>query len=108
MSVEGGGDWKDAFYAVQQGDIDLVRYHIRQGIDLDFQHMEAFSTLLLESVEHNQLEIARLLLESGADPKKAEGYGGVTPLKLAKEKKNKEMILLIKEYLPKSSLFRRR
>lgn len=99
MSTEGGGDWKDAFYAVQNGDMDLVRYHIRQGIDLDFQHMEAFSTLLLESVEYNRLDIAELLLESGADPAKAEGYSGLTPLKLAKQRKNKAMVKLIKGYL---------
>ena len=105
MSVEGGGDWKDAFYAVQKGDTALVKYHISQGIDLDFQHMEAFSTLLLESIEYNRLEIAALLLENGADPQKAEGYGGVTPLKLAKQKRNKAMTRLLKKYLPKRSFW---
>ena len=106
MSVEGGGDWKDAFYAVQKGDIDLVKYHISQGVDLDFQHMEAFSTLLLESISCNQLEIAKVLLESGADPTKPEGYSGLTPLKMAKQMKNQEMIKLLKKYLPKRHFFR--
>lgn len=105
MSVEGGGDWKDAFYAVQRGDLALVNYHISQGIDVDFQHMEAFSTLLLESITFNQLDIAELLLESGADPAKAEGYSGLTPLKLAKQKKNKDMVLLLKKYLPRRSFW---
>ena len=99
MSVQGGGDWKDAFYAVQNGDIDLVKYHVSQGIDLDFQHMEAFSTLLLESIEYNRIDIAKLLLENGADPRKSEGYSGLTPLKLAKQKRNKEMVKLVKSFL---------
>lgn len=104
MSAE-GGDWKDAFYAVQNGDFELVNYHIRQGIDVNFQHMEAFSTLLLESIEYERVEITRLLLENGADPLKAEDYGGVTPLQLAKRKKNKEIIRLLERYIPKKSIF---
>ena len=105
MSVYGGGDWKDAFYAVQRGDLALLKYHIDQGIDLDFQHAEAFSTLLLESIEQEHVSIARLLLENGANPAKAEGYSGITPLKLAKTKKNKELVQLIKSFLPKKSIF---
>lgn len=94
-----GGDWKDMFAAVQKNDLELVDYHLRMGIDLNYQHPEFMTTFLLESVKQEHFEIAKLLLENGANPSDKEIWGEYTPLSLAKLKGNKELVKLIEEYL---------
>ena len=70
-----GGDWKEMFRAIQYGDLELVRYYLRMGIDPNYQHPEFLVSPLVESIRYNQVEIARLLLEHGADPKIVEING---------------------------------
>ncbi|MEL6867933.1 MAG: ankyrin repeat domain-containing protein [Bacteroidota bacterium] len=94
-----GGDWKDMFYAVQRGDLELVNFHLRTGININYQHPEFGTTPLIESIRKGHLAIARLLLENGADPKAKEDYGGETALLVAEAKKNQEAIRLIQQYL---------
>lgn len=102
-----GGNWKDAFYAVQNNDLALLSYHISEGVDLDYQHPEAFSTLLLEAIQQGHVEIVELLLKKGANPNKAEEFGGVTPMRLARQLKDPTMIRLLSDYVPKPSLYQR-
>lgn len=101
MSVTGGGDWKDALYAVQDGNVELVKYHLSEGIDVNYQHPEAFTTLLIDSVEHARYDIMQLLLEGGADPLLKEGFSAETAIDIAKKKKDKKATGILKKYLPK-------
>ena len=95
----GGADWKDMFNGVQKNDIDLVNYYLKIGIDVNYQHPEIMTTLLIESIRCGHLTITKLLLENGAIPTKKEDFGNDTPLSVAKSLKNKEAILLLSAYL---------
>lgn len=92
------GDWKDLLDAAQRGDLDLVRYHIKKGVNPNYQHPELLTTPLIESVEFEQIEVAQFLLEHGADASIAAGFSTETALKVAKRKKNKPLIKLLKRY----------
>ena len=79
------GDWKDMFLAAVDGDVDLVRYHLDQGVDVDFVHAEFQSTVLVASILAGQEEVAHLLLDHGADPAATSPLEGQTPIEAARE-----------------------
>jgi len=94
-----GGNWKQMFKAVQIGDYNLVDYYLQIGIDPNYQHPEYMAAALVESIRFNELEIAKLLLDNGADPKIKEAMEGDTPLSVANEKKNQAAVDLINAYI---------
>jgi ankyrin repeat protein len=94
-----GGDWKAMFHAIQKGDIDLVDYYLKVGIDPNYQHPEYMASPLVESIRFGHIEISKLLLAKGADPHAKEVMGGDTALEVAESKKNAEAIELIKAHL---------
>ncbi|MCU0446333.1 MAG: zinc-binding dehydrogenase [Microscillaceae bacterium] len=96
----GHGDWKDMFKGVHENDIELVRYHIRMGVDLNYQHPEFLTSPLMESIRGNHLEIMALLLENGALPDLKEVDSNQEPSELAKRLGNIEAIKLLNQYLP--------
>lgn len=96
-----GGNWKEMFKGVEQGDLHLVEYHLKSGVDPNYQHPEFMASALVESVRYNHLEITKLLLSYGADPKIKEMFGGDTPLSVAELNKNKEAIELINSSIKK-------
>lgn len=91
-----GGDWKEMLVAVQMGDIDLVKYYVREGIDVNYEHPELMMTALIESVQFDQLEIARLLIEHGADPEQNAWLSKDNPLAIAKQQQKEAFIQLFK------------
>lgn len=93
------GDWKEMLKAAQEGDIELVRYHLKMGIDPNYQHPEFMTGPLIESIRFGNLSIAKLLLEHGADPTIKEGFGTDTPLSIATAANNKASIHLLNQYL---------
>lgn len=93
------GNWKDMFRGVQTGDIALVEYYLSIGVDPNHQHPEFLAAPLVESIRVNQLAIAKLLLENGADLHIKEVWGKETPLSVAKATNNKEAIQLLEKYL---------
>ena len=94
-----GGNWKDMFQACQTGDLGLVEYYLRIGVDINYQHPEFMASALVESIRFNHLNITKLLLDNGADPFIKEVWGGDTPMSVAEEKKNEKAIELLKEYM---------
>jgi ankyrin repeat protein len=96
-----GGNWKGMFKAVQDGDLGLVEYYLRAGIDPNYQHPEFMASAVVESIRFNHMDILAELLKNGADPKIKEIFGGDTPLSVAKEKNNQKAIDLINSYLQK-------
>ncbi len=80
-----GGDWKEMLVAVQMGNIDLVKYHVSEGIDVNYEHPELMTTALIESIQFDQIEIARFLLEHGADPSQNAWLSKDNPLSIAKQ-----------------------
>lgn len=93
------GNWKDMLKGVQENNLELVKFHIRMGVDPNYQHPEFMTTPLIESAELGHLEIAQFLLENGADPKIKAGFSNDTALSMAKASKKKELVKLIKRYL---------
>lgn len=94
-----GGNWKEMFKGVEDGDYHLVEYHLKNGIDPNYQHPEFLASALVESIRKNHLDITRLLLENGADPNIKEVFGGDTPLSVASSAKNIRAEQIISGYL---------
>jgi hypothetical protein len=47
------GDWKEMLIAAQNGDLELVRYHIRMGENPNYQHPEFLTNAsAITSVRH--------------------------------------------------------
>ncbi len=94
-----GGDWKDMFRGVEINDIELVKYHIQNGIDPNYQHPETLTSALIESIQRNHLEIMEFLLQNGALPDLKEVFTDKSPMCVAKENKNKAAVEILNRYL---------
>ena len=92
------GNWKDMLVAAQRGDLALVEYYIKEGVNPNYQHPELLTTPLIESIEFNHLDIAAFLLENGADPLLKAGFSADTALSIAKKKRKRAAIKLLKSY----------
>jgi len=103
-----GGDWKEMLVAVQDGNINLVKYHIESGIDVNYEHPELMTTALIESVNYDRIEIAKYLLENGADPHLTAWMSSDSPMSLAKQNRKKEFIQLLSSYSRSKRNFLRR
>lgn len=93
------GNWKDMFKAVQDGDIHLVEYYLKLGVDPNYQHPEFMALPLVESIRYNYLDIAKLLLAYKADPTIKEIMEGETALSVAKRNNNIKAVELLNKYL---------
>lgn len=80
-----GGDWKELFQAACEGNIELVRYHARNGVDLNYAHPEFLSTPLVACILERQEAAAVLLLEHGADPLLLSEFDNLTPVQAARQ-----------------------
>ncbi len=80
-----GGNWKELFNAACEGDLELLRYHVRAGVDLNYAHPEFLSTPLVASILAGQTEAALILLENGADPGLHSEFDGLTPIQAARQ-----------------------
>lgn len=98
-----GGDWKEMFNAASDGDIELVRYHLKMGVDLNYQHPEYMTSVLIECIRLGKTEMVKFLLENGADPSATEGFGSTTTLSIAKSEKNHQAVHLLNSYLTKNN-----
>jgi uncharacterized protein len=95
----GHGDWKDMFRGVQNNDLELVRYYIKIGIDLNYQHPEFLTSPLIESIRQNHLEMLTFLLENGASAHLKEVESNKSPLAIAQALGNQAAIKILKLYL---------
>jgi ankyrin repeat protein len=79
-----GGNWKEMFAAAESGDLPLVEYHVRQGVDVNYAHPEFLSTPLVAAILAGQQAVALYLLESGANPHLHSEFDGMTPVQAAR------------------------
>lgn len=79
------GDWKDMYLAACAGDVDLVRFHLENGVDVDYAHPEFQSTALVASVLAGEERVAHLLLDHGADPHLRSPADELTPAEAAQQ-----------------------
>ncbi len=73
-----GGNWKELYHAASEGDLELVRYHVRMGIDVNYAHPEFMSTPLVAAILAGRRDVAQFLLDNGADPDLLSEFDGVT------------------------------
>ncbi|WP_010523359.1 ankyrin repeat domain-containing protein [Aquimarina agarivorans] len=90
-----GGNWKAMFKAIQENDLELVKFYLKSHIDPNYQHPEFMALPLAESIRYSNLKITKLLLLNGANPLIKEIESNLTPLELAKEMKNQKAIDLL-------------
>lgn len=111
-----GGNWKEFWLSASDpggGDLDLIEFHLRDGVDPNYQHPEMESTALCEAVRAGNDRVVEYLLkyhlnERGepmegvvvVDPTIPSAYENQTPLEIAMEIKHHVMVDLILEALP--------
>jgi NAD(P)-dependent dehydrogenase (short-subunit alcohol dehydrogenase family) len=96
-----GGDWKDLLKAAGQGDVQLTRYHLREGTDPNFQHPEYFTCPIFEAIRNGHKDIVRILVEEGkADPCLMEELTDQTPIEVALEERQHDIVDYISTKLP--------
>ncbi|MGB0862061.1 MAG: ankyrin repeat domain-containing protein [Saprospiraceae bacterium] len=103
-----GGDWKEMLYASQRGDLELLKFYFKMGVNPDYQHPEFLTNPLLESIRFGHLEIAGFLLENGANPLIEEIWDEKsTPLSIAIMTKNKDAVTLLQKYIDVGDAFQK-
>ncbi|MDR7335644.1 ankyrin repeat domain-containing protein [Roseateles asaccharophilus] len=80
-----GGNWKEMFNAGCDGDLALVAYHVKAGVDVNYAHPEFLSTPLVAAILAGQQEVAFFLLDHGANPRLPSEFDGVTPMQAARK-----------------------
>jgi uncharacterized protein len=78
-----GGNWKEIFAAACEADLELVAYHVKNGVDIDYAHPEFLSTPLVASILAKQETIALFFLAQGANPILFSEFDGLRPIQAA-------------------------
>lgn len=99
------GNWKDLFAGVEKNDLELVKYHIKTGVDVNYQHPEFLTSPLIESIRLNHIEMMILLLENGASPDIKEVYSNKTAVSIAEEVGNDEVLKILNQYMESNKLY---
>lgn len=86
------------FKGVQENDLEIVRFYINAGIDINYQHPEYMALPLSESIRYNHLEVAELLLLHGAEHSLIEIESGMSPIDLARKRKNQKAVDLLERF----------
>lgn len=80
-----GGNWKELYQAARKGDLELVRYHVEAGVDVNYAHPEFQCTPLVGAILARQEPVALYLLDHGADPHLRSDFDDATPAQAADE-----------------------
>lgn len=97
-----GGNWKDLLKAAEHGDVGLTRYHLRQGVDPNYQHPEYFTCPIFEAARNGHLEIVKILIEEGnANPNIVEDSSDSRPIEAALETGQHDIVDYLRTKLPK-------
>jgi len=87
------------YYAIKKNKIEIVQFFLENGADVNAKNNYGDTPLIYaitNAIEENKIEIVTLLLENGADVNAKNNYGK-TPLTIAEEKKNEDIIKLLKD-----------
>jgi uncharacterized protein len=81
--MSSGGNWKELFQAACEGDMELLAYHVKAGVDVNYAHPEFLSTPLVACILEGQSAAALYLLAHGANPHLLSEFDGATPMQAA-------------------------
>ena len=90
------GDWKEMLIAAQNGNLPLVRYHIKMGENPNYQHPEFLTTPLIEAATFGHQDIVEFLLENGAKPHLKAAFNSNTAVEIAKQNGHLEIVRMLK------------
>lgn len=93
-----GGNWKELHEACISGNLPLVKYHIKMGVDPNYQHPEFLTSPFLDALREQQVEVVEYLLQHGADPSATELWESVTAFEITKATQNQDLIQLMLPY----------
>jgi uncharacterized protein len=62
------GNWKELFSATIEGNLNLVKYHVKNGTNVDYQHPEIMMTILVAAIKEGHTKIAIYLLQTRPNP----------------------------------------
>ena len=110
LLVEGGADIYDFDeegvsifdMAVTYGHLEMVKYLLDKGIDVNITNRRSGFTLLMAATCYGRVEIAKILLANGADERKIDAKG-FSAIDFAR-KMNKKSILELFDYDPENPL----
>ena len=77
------GDWKELFDAGCEGDLALVEFHVKSGVNLNFVHPEYSCTPLVGAILAGQEAVALYMLANGAQPALYSALDDMTPIQAA-------------------------
>lgn len=97
-----GGAWKELMRAASENQSSLVAYHLSRDIDPNFQHPEYFTCPLFGAIRAGHLQICQQLVDGGASIVTPEELSGSTPLEVAVEEKQHEIVDFFLEQLPQN------
>jgi len=89
-------DWRGRSFIFSAGDDEWLQRYIELGADLNVVEFMECSTRLGYAAFHNNLEMAKFLLENGADPNLPAEHEWARPLVQAENNGHAEMIELLK------------
>lgn len=101
-----GGNWKDLVKAADQGDANVVRFHLSCGVDPNFQHPEYFTTPLCTAIRAGHLDIVQILVEGGSDPELIEELSCDSPLEIARQMQQHKIVDYLNTVLPEDKRFK--
>ena len=77
------GNWKELFDAGCEGDLALVEFHVKSGVNLNFIHPEYSCTPLVGAILAGQEAVALYMLANGAQPALYSALDDMTPIQAA-------------------------
>ncbi|MFA7265870.1 MAG: ankyrin repeat domain-containing protein [Candidatus Nanopelagicales bacterium] len=80
------GNWKSMYEAACAGDLELVRYYVESGVDVNYVHPEFMSTALVSCILADQAEVAIYLLDNSADPLLRSPWEEMNPVEAAAQR----------------------
>lgn len=95
------GDWKEMYKASLEGNLELVKFHLREGVDPNYQHPEILSLPIVAAIQAGHTEIVKALLESGAKIRLISVFDNMTALQAAQKSDNLEIKKLFKDDIAK-------
>lgn len=79
------GNYKAMHEAAVAGDLELVEFYVRSGVDVDYIHPEFMTTALVSTILNGHEKVANFLLDSGADPRLVSPLDELDPRQAAEQ-----------------------
>lgn len=90
------------YKASQDGDLELAKFHLREGVDPNHQHPEILSLPIVAAIQAGHSKVVKALLESGAKTRLISVFDNMTALQAAAKSHDPEIRILFKDELSRN------